>query len=253
MESGLYSTRLVRTRLVRDVKHLLEKILLKLDDLTAIKVEMKAMSTAMTHMSDEITDIKEENNRMKSKIKELEAKIELQDELKNKQMKMEERLEELKVNVHEKEQYDRNRNLEINEMDMMTNENSTDLVCKLANKFGIEHFRPDMIDKVHRIPNNNKNKCSTLIVQFKFREARDAWLKAKKHVVTNDDLFGNGNGKRVYINENMSPFYKNLFWKTKTHAAENKIKYVWFARGKVLMRKTEKDTVTWVRSEKDLK
>lgn len=153
----------------------------------------------------------------------------------------------------EKEQYERNRNIEINQLDWLPNENLKEVIQKVAHSFGLDNYRPEHIDAAHRIPNRNKEKPSTIIIQFKHREGRDAWVAQRKKVVTNDDIHKNGNGRRIYLNENMTPHYKELFWKTKMYAKEHNIKYVWFLRGKIMTRKQEGDKeVKIVRSEKDL-
>ena len=66
-------------------------------------------------------------------------------------------------------------------------------------------------------------------------------------------MLQNQNGKRVYVNENMTPHYRQLFWRAKNYAKENNIKYVWFKNGKVLMRRSDEEkTVITVKSEGDL-
>ena len=111
----------------------------------------------------------------------------------------------------------------------------------------------EQIEKGHRIPNNNPNKVPSIVVQFKCREDRDMWVKKKKKVVTNDNCFGNGNGQKIYVNEHMTPFYKQLLWKTKNFARQNNVKYTWFRDGKIRIRIKEDDKFSKIiRSEKDL-
>ena len=163
-------------------------------------------------------------------------------------------LQNLTTETKEKEQYDRNRNLEINQMDWLPNENLKEIVQRVADNFNIKSYKPEQIEAAHRIPNRNRQKPSAVIIQFKHRDYRDAWLEHKKRIVTNDNMYRNGNRKRIYLNENMSPYYKSLFWKAKTFARENNIKYVWFRRGKIMMRRNEDEKeVKVIRSEEDLK
>ena len=167
---------------------------------------------------------------------------------------LENKIDEMKINQHEMEQYERNKNIEINGLDEIRNESTHDVIKKLAKAFVIEDFKPDTVEKAHRIPNKNKDKTNSFIVQFKNREARDKWIEAKKKIVTNDQLLQNGNGRRVFINEHMTPYYRQLFWKTKNHAKENNIKFVWFKNGKVLTRvSADEKKVVVIRSENDLK
>lgn len=66
-------------------------------------------------------------------------------------------------------------------------------------------------------------------------------------------MYNNGNRKRIYLNENMTAYYKNLFWKVKTFARERNFKYVWYRNGKIMMRK-DNDTaeVIHINGEEDL-
>jgi len=125
---------------------------------------------------------------------------------------------------------------------------------KIAQQFDINTYNATQVDKAHRIPNRNPNKNEAIVVQFKCRVDRDAWITARKKVVTNDAAFSNGNRKRIYINEHLTPYYKSLLWKTKEHAKLKGYKYVWIKNGRIAMRKAEGDkNVYTIRSELDLK
>jgi len=208
----------------------------------------------LNSMSDELQDVKKENEDLKKKISELENKMEGNDEKVLQFVQLEKRIEEMKLSQCEKEQYDRNKNIEINGLEENPKENLHDVMKKMADAYGIQDYRTDVVEKMHRIPSKNKEKVSSIIVQFKRREDRDKWISAKKRTVTNDQILQNSNGKRIFVNENMTPHFRQLFWKAKNFAKENKYKYVWFKNGKVLMRKEESDkAVMVIRSERDLK
>ena len=237
-----------------EIKVLLEKILTKLDVLAELKDEVKQMTKSLNHLSDEMEDVKKENVSLNKRIDELEAKLEQKNETEKHYNVLQKNMEEMRLKQHESEQYERNKNIEINGLDEVKNENVNDIMQKLATAFKVDDFKLNMVDKMHRIPSKNKDKPNTLIVQFKHRMDRDKWLESKKKTVTNDQILQNANGKRIYVNENMTPYYRQLFWKTKNYAKENNIKYVWFKNGKVLTRVDEKEKkVTVIRSEMDLK
>jgi hypothetical protein len=225
-----------------------------LSEIREVKKELNEVTTSMSFINKKFEEIQEENANLKVRIEILEKKITGTNcETEENSQLTQKAVQELKIELKEKDQYDRNRNLEINGLDWPTQENLRDTVQRVANCYGLDFHRAEHVDVGHRIPNKNKNKASTIILQFKHRESRDAWLAAKRRIVTNDNVFGNGHGSRIYLNENMSPFYKDLFWKTKNFAKENEYKYVWFKQGKIMMRKHEKDNlVRVIKCEADL-
>ena len=158
----------------------------------------------------------------------------------------------MQLESKQREQYDRNRNLEVNQLDWLQDENLNQVIKNLASNFNIEYHESE-IEAAHRIPNRNKNKPSSVIIQFKHRNSRDKWLNEKKRIVTNDNMYRNGNRQRIYINENMTPYMKTLFWKTRNFAKENSFDYVWFRNGKIMMRKNkEEKEVIMIREDDDL-
>ena len=203
----------------------------------------------MNCMNNELQDLKKENESLKSRIYDLEKNFTALTTQNKTQDATQLEVEQLKMNTRERDQYERNRNIEVHNVDQAKNENLRDVVGKLATAFGIRYYRPEMIDAAHRLPSKNKDRPPAIIIQFKFRDSRDAWINEKKTVVTNDQLFANSNGTRIYINENMTPYYKDLFWKTKKHARENNIKFVWFLRGKIMVRIKEGDKRIYVCSK----
>lgn len=231
----------------------MDNLLSKYDKLIGMQTEVTEIIKSITFLQEEQNDLKKENTEMKEKLKNMEERLNKMESKKDTSANLEMKMHQIEVENKEKEQYDRNRNLEINQLDWLANEKLNDLIPKLAQIFNVRNFRQDQIETMHRIPNRNKNKCSSIIIQFKHREYRTEWLRNRKVNVTNDDVYKNGNKNKVYINENMSPYYKTLFWKTKMYAKSNNIKYVWFSNGKVHMRVNEnEERVITVRSELDL-
>lgn len=246
---------------IEDVRAMMRRIEKKLDKLMdahekfiEITAKVTELEKTIDFLDKENKDTKEENKEMKIKMKDMEERLFKLENSEANGKEIEKKIQELTLDAKEKDQYERNRNLEINQLDWLPNENIREVVQRVADKFNIKSFKHEQIEAGHRIPNRNKTKPSVIILQFKHREFRDAWLATRKKIVTNNDIYSNDHGNRIYLNENMSPFYKNLFWKAKSFAKENNIKYVWFMRGKIMMRKDEThEEVKWVRSEEDLK
>lgn len=229
---------------------ILRMICKKLDDMEETKNEVKSIVTSLNFLYKKHEEVEKENKTLKISVKEMEKRITILEEKKAEQEKF---IEDLKQGTNEKDQYERNRNLEINQLDWLPEEKIPDVVERLAHAFGVTFFKHEMVDAAHRLPNKNKSKPSTLLLQFKHRDCRDAWLQAKKKIVTNNNIYNNGNGNRIYLNENMTPYYRDLFWKVRKHAKEKGFKFVWFLRGKIMVKKNESDRdVFIVRKESDL-
>ena len=153
--------------------------------------------------------------------------------------------------LNQLEQYGRNCNLELGEVMEVERENLEDVVVAVARKMDI-NLTPAEIETVHRLP-AKKDRIRSIIVQLNSRKKRDEFiLKRNKVRITNDDLLRNGNKSKVYVNENLTPFYKNLLWKAKNVQKEKGYEFAWFRFGKVLMRKDERSPVIKINQESDL-
>ena len=243
-------------RLENEIIDRMSRMETKLDKIiTTYEEQSKKLEEAITKIEsvcEEQKDMKKENIEIKAKLQTLEEKIQAMENKEEKTVLLEKKLNTMYRETKEKEQYDRNRNLEINQLDWLQEENLKQVINDLARNFNIAHQDAE-IETAHIIPNRNRNKPSTVIIQFKHRNSRDKWLNEKKRIVTNDNMYRNGNRQRIYINENMTPFMKTLFWKTKTWAKQNDYSYVWFKNGKILMRKNkEEEEVKTIHEEEDL-
>ena len=59
-------------------------------------------------------------------------------------------------------------------------------------------------------------------------------------------------GGEVYINENLAPSTRTLFWRVRTFKRENKYRFAWTKDGNCYLRKTEGSPVFHIRTELDL-
>lgn len=163
-------------------------------------------------------------------------------------------IEALSRQVNDIDQYSRNRNIEVVNIVEKPGEIAEELILSLADKLGINVASED-IEAAHRLPTRSSGNIPRIIVQFKSRKIRDQFLAKKKTVVTSNILTGDNDHmgqKRVYINENLNAFYKDLLWRAKERAKETGFKYVWVRRGKIFARKDESTAVIRVTCHADL-
>jgi hypothetical protein len=160
-------------------------------------------------------------------------------------------IDNLSARVNHLEQYSRNHNFEISQVQEDDHENLEDIVLTLADKMRIPLTKGD-IEVVHRLP-AKQGKIRSIIVQLASRKTRDEFIKKKNEFrLTNKDVVTNGKDAKIYINENLTPYNKALLFKTKTLAKEKGFSFAWFRFGKILLRKSEGSPVIKISAESDL-
>lgn len=160
-------------------------------------------------------------------------------------------ISDLTSRVNHLEQYGRNCNLELSEVRERRNENLLEVVSAVAKKMNID-LSPGDIDVVHRLP-GKPEKTRGIIVQFLSRKKRDEFvLKKNKFSITNDDIYSDGNATKVYVNENLTPFFKQLLWQAKSVASGKGYKFTWFRFGKLFVKQDESSPVIKISKVGDL-
>jgi hypothetical protein len=150
-------------------------------------------------------------------------------------------ISELSDRLNRLEQYGRNRNVEIENVELLDGEKVEDIVVKVAGCINIE-LSPKDIEAAHRLP---ARKTSTapprIIVQFSSRKKRDEFIAARSQVapITSQRLVGGKSSDRIYVNENLTRYYSELLWRAKQKGKAEGYKFVWYKYGKVLAKKSE--------------
>lgn len=230
------------TSLPGDVLTVLSDINNKLTDLAFVKDSVKKISDQLDGMSLRVT----EHDQLIKDHAEAIANLRGLVEAKHDQM------EDLKCRLNVLEQYGRNINIEIHGVKNHENREMSveEIVIKLASAINVACQASD-IATAHWLP-RSEGRSDVIIVQFVSRKMRDIWLSKKRVVLTNAMVFANNDRDNIYINENLSPYYKALLWKSKQVAKSKKIKYVWVKGGKIFMKKDEQSYLFKITSEKDL-
>lgn len=211
--------------------------------------ELKSgLEKSQEFLSERYEDLFKEMSETKSVVSALNKTIEtLLVQIKEK----DDTIEQLVTRVNHLEQYERKCNFEISELQVVDGERLEDTVVKVAEKLGVA-IKEEEIDAVHRLP-GRKGKIAPVIVQLMSRKKRDLIVNKRNSVnILNADLIANGNNQKIFINENLTPYFKNLLWQTKSVARDKSYKYVWFKNCKVLVRKGDTDPVMRIFNAGDL-
>ena len=158
--------------------------------------------------------------------------------------------------LNDLEQYGRRECLEIRGIPPSPQENTTDLICKVANLAGVE-ISPADISTSHRIkPKADTTKFPPAIVaKFVCCDTRDELYRAKGRLggfTTKDLELGRTSENAIYISESLTDTNRSLFKNALKVRKDLKFKFIWTNYGKVFLRKDEQSQAILIKSKQDL-
>ncbi|KAI8128732.1 hypothetical protein CVS40_1747 [Lucilia cuprina] len=165
----------------------------------------------------------------------------------------------LVTQVNELTERDRIKEKQINSLDTRINIIEQQMIIQNIEVKNVEDTQMSPIDVVKRIASslnveitdsniNNafrlKKQNNKIIVQFcSLSKKLELMSKIRRHKVDaeiiNSGGSNNSGGKYIYINDELTPYYRRLLWITKTKARETHWKYVWVRNGKIFARRSE--------------
>jgi predicted RNase H-like nuclease (RuvC/YqgF family) len=228
---------------MKDISFQMKELLGLKPQITTLQKTVDSLEASVQHMSDNYDSILEKLEEKSAKVESLEKNVQ----------ELEEVIFSLHIRQRDSEQYARNRNIEISNIDVTQGENLVQIMDKLASKLQIDHSAED-IDVLHRVPHRGpSNAPAKIIVQFKSRTKRDVWLQRKQHGILSSDVVANSSGRRIFINEHLCPEWKKLLWQAKSMGKPKGYNMVWYKGGKILVKRNLSDTnVITISSMKDL-
>ena len=146
------------------------------------------------------------------------------------------------------------KNVEISGVPFTKNEKVIDLAVKVMTKVDSQ-LREGDIKYARRLikkDSNNATIYGPILVRFKNISQRNYVFKNKKYLAEAKlEKVING-AKKVFINENLTPQNKKMFYHANCFRKQYNWKYVWTANGIVFLRKTESSDAVPIRSIVDL-
>ena len=161
------------------------------------------------------------------------------------------------IKVDELEQYGRRQNLEIVGVPEKEDENTNAIVLEVAKMLDVD-IMSSHISTSHRLPkkkasSRNNSGSSPIIVRFTSRDIRNQiYANRKKARFVDLKNFSVSDTKNIFVNENLTPTRKQLFWKTKQEVKNNSWKYIWTHNGNVFVKKDDNASITAIKIELDL-
>lgn len=241
----------------------------QMEKMTQLLNTMKEeQNTRFYEIKNEISDIKKANEEIEKsvdylglKYKELEKdRIDSKEhyqkqenrvkDLFNRNVYLEKCNKALEERIIKLEQKETQLQIELQNVQMQEGENLIATVNKIAQELKLNI---NDIEKVRRIPGVNTKVPRPIIISLRSREARLQWVKCKKITITNDTIFRNDNHTRIYINEHVTRYTRQLFWITKNKLKEM-YKFIWIQNGNVLIKKNEiEKKIIQINFESDIK
>lgn len=141
-------------------------------------------------------------------------------------------------------------NVEIVGLEKQDNENTTELVKKIAQKLKLD---PNNIEDSFRVGREKPDdkKPQPIVVKLKTKGARDQWINSRRTTITNKDIYKNDSNQPIYINEDLPRFKRQLFWTAKTQL-KGICKYIWIQNSNILARKEDEKKIYRIKGDNDI-
>lgn len=225
-------------------ENVLVEINKKLEVLYSVEKKIMELTANVEFYSEMYQSLMEYKAESINKIKSLEQK---NVNLEKYNKALEERVQELEIRDVEK-------NLEIHGLEMHSPENIKSVVGELAKKLNLS---PSDIEDAQRVGREKPGETRPRIVLVKLRSksARNCWMRAKKeNIITNNKVYDNGSDSRIFINEDLPKYKRQLLWFVRNQLKPKGFQYIWVQDSSILVKKnSEEKKIYNIRSEADLK
>lgn len=187
--------------------------------------------------------------------------------------KLEENIKNLTTELHNRDQISLLNDLEITGIPETQGENPIHIVSLLATKIGMSLDERDIVS-AERIGAPTSIQTSTastttaaataagaavirqprrIMIRFTRRTTRDKYLQSARvrRGITSDDIVSAAPPTRVYVNERLTKFNRQLFAKAREACRRKQWKYCWTRDGRVLVRKENGIPYVRITSDED--
>lgn len=180
--------------------------------------------------------------------------------LRNNLLNVETRLHRLEIEQVRQDQWVRLQNIEISGLPENKEERTIDIIMQLAEHVGVP-IKSDDVEFAHRVQTqqqNNSHLPRNIVARLKQRSTKDAIVAAARKLrgINLHDLglqTTTSPKSKIYINEHLTKYNKNLLKQCKLKANEHNYKYIWTKNCRIYLRKVDSSQHILVLSEEDLK
>ncbi|XP_037820038.1 uncharacterized protein LOC119609362 [Lucilia sericata] len=205
-------------------------------NLQEIKAQIEMLVTSVNSLHSQMkNDVQVALSTITNSISTLVAQV---NELNEKDKIKEKQINSLDTRINKIDQHMIAQNIEIKNVEDKQIK-PIDVVKKIAATLNVEISERD-INQAFRLRNQN-NKI--VVEFFSLRKKLELMSKIQRHRVDANIINNNDNNssttKYIYINDELTNYYRRLLWIAKTKARDAHWKYVWVRNGKIFARKSE--------------
>lgn len=211
-------------------------------DMSAIVAEMAALRAEMAAMRN---DFQSSLNFLAAKFEDFEKRLDGMEVTLSKVDAIEADVITLRGTVavlekqnHALEQRERRCNVEIFGLPERAGEDCSELVLGIARVAAVV-LPPQEIESAYRVGAPREDRPRALLLRLRSQAARDRLLEAvrKRRGLTTTELGIPAPSRRLFLTENLSPFFKDLLRRAKEKAREKSYAYVWTRNAQIRVRK----------------
>lgn len=202
-------------------------------DLNIILQELKSFKTYVTR---KFAEVKETNNKILTSHEDLKKELKL---MRKEIVKQKEiiTVQENRINFLEKQSVENT--VHIQNIPVADNEVVDDIVSTITSKLGVK-LTTSSIVKAFRKKGRSKNRPGDILVKFNTASTHDAVLaEAKKKKLSLLDIGFKGQTDKIFINQELTPSNKLLFFEARNLQKSKGWKFVWEKGGNIYVRKIE--------------
>ena len=225
----------------------------------AILKENQELKQEILQLKSALNANQREMEKLKTQLTKTErANDTLRDELKHTRIKLKDQIEEtnkLVENYDDLEQYSRKNSLEIWGVPEGAYTSTDEVVIRIGKAINVD-IKPEDIEISHKL----KRKTSKpVIVKFVSHKVKSLLYKARtklKNVKTSDVFpsyaFASQEHQRIFINENLTNYRRELFWKANKMKKDNMITSTWTMDGKIFVKTSPSGAPVRIYCDEDL-
>ena len=215
------------------------------DNIEALNTRCQQIEKSQDFLSSKYDQFIENFNTIKKQMEGTEARVNRQDET---LCNVQDCIDELYSQVDEIQQYSRRDCVEIDGIPILPEDDPKQLVQEVASLIGV-NVSEEHVSVVHRLP-DSKNSKDRIIVKMVQRSKRDEIYRNRRKLngksikdlpsVARQQLPFNVNaGKKIFINESLTPYRRRLFGRINAFKRENNFRFIWTMNGKVYLKQSE--------------
>lgn len=218
--------------------------------LTLMTQDLRSLTKSFEFLSKQYDDLKVEmkvvNDRCREEVLRVQ-KLETENKLLHQELKT------IKLSLNNFDQNNRNKTIEIHGVEEKKDEDLKEVMSEMAQMLKIGSYNVNKVENAHRRYQKNQNrKSNPIIVKFLSKCESDEWLAKRRTGLTNKNLWKGGNDEQIFINENLTPFNRELAWRARVSAKKHGYKYSWVKNGNIFMKKSDTDPVRKITTIEDV-